>query len=270
MTPKITLGLFLACCFLMLSSCTGSSERELREKLRRPLSAPTPTLSRNATATKQYREIELAYNETFTRRLEELVSTAFERQLEEFEENELGFFASYGHMYDYLFLSEKELQDNWQVKSAKYFHAIDIETKAADLYEEYLTDVKNIRSNFHKSQQKMNLLQYEKLNLPQEEIYLGSLQSHSRNNLLIEFGVDGAIWLLVLGIVALLSLVITVPSQGKSILMVLLSLIASYILTSYNDDALLDSIREQHTETPIDYTTILKTLNENTYDFYGK
>ena len=251
-------------------SCDGEEERKLQEKLAQPLPAPKAVLSLNSSSVEQYRDVELAYNENFILQLKKLLDNGFEEQLDEFEKNELGFFASYGHMFDYLFLNDIKLKENWQVKSSKYFNSIDVEVKAAELYQHYLSDVRNIRSNFHKSAKKINLPQYERLNLPMQEIYLGYLQEHSRNNLMIELGVEMLIWILVLGVVAVLSLLVAVPTRGLSMIVFVLNILASAILSIHNDNKLLDSLRKQHTATPIEYIVILDKLNQNTHTFYGK
>ena len=157
-------------------SCDGEEERKLQEKLAQPLPAPKAVLSLNSSSVEQYKDVELAYNENCILQLKKLLDNGFEEQLNEFEKNQLGFFASYGHMFDYLFLNDNKLKENWQVKSSKYFNSIDVEIKAAELYQHYANDVRNIRSNFHKSAKKINLPQYERLNLPMQEIYLGYLK----------------------------------------------------------------------------------------------
>ena len=150
------------------------------------------------------------------------------------------------------------------------FNSSSHSTCAKTFYDEYLKDVKNIRANFYKSKDKINLPGYQSLNLPKQDIYLGSLQEHSRNNFIIEVGVELLIWILVLGIVALISLVIAVPTVGLSLIVTILTIIASVVLSISNDKNLLNSLREQHTSTQIEYTTILDKLNENTHKFYGK
>ena len=257
-------------CFFLLSSCTNEVARELKEKLSRPLQSPNASISLGSSSVAQYRDVELSYNENFVLRLKNLIDNSFEQQLEEFEDNELGFFASYGHMFNYLFLSNQKLNENWQVKSSKYFNSLDVEMKAAELYDDYLTDIKNIRANFYKSKNKKDLPEYKSLNLPKQDIYLGSLQEHSRNNFIIEVGVELLVWILVLGIIAIISLVIAVPTLGLSLIVTILTIIVSVVLSISNDNNLLNSLREQHISTQIEYTIILDKLNENTHNFYGR
>ena len=267
---KKRIGVIILSCVLVLSSCINDSARELLEKLNRPLQSPTASLSLASSSVAQYRDIELSYNENFVLQLKNLIDNSFEKQLEEFEDNELGFFASYGHIYNYLFLNNQKLNENWQVKSSKYFNSLDVEIMAAELYDEYLKDVKNIRANFYKSKDKINLPEYQSINLPKQDIYLGSLQEHSRNNFIIEVGVELLVWILVLGIIALISLVTAVPTGGLSLIVTILTIITSVVLSIFNDRSLLNSLREQHTSTQIEYTIILDKLNENTHKFYGK
>lgn len=267
---KKIIEIFFLSCFIILSSCINEAEKELKDKLSKPLQAPNASLSITSSLVTQYKEVELSHNENFVLRLKELIDNSFEKQLEEFEDNELGFWANYEHMFNYLFLNNQKLHDNWQVKSSKYFNSLDVEIKATELYNDYLKDIKNIRANFYKIKKQKSLPEYQKLNLPKQDIYLGSLQKHSRNNLIIELGTELVIWIIILGIVAIISFIIAIPTGGLSLIVTILTIIASIILSISNDNKLLNSLRDQHTSTQIEYMIILEELNKNTHEFYNK
>lgn len=256
---------------LSFNSCIDNEGEKLREQLCTPIPPPHPRKKMSKSLIKQYRDIELAYNERYVTELKKILENSFENQLKVFEDRELGFFASYEHMFNYIFWDQQKFEDSWKVKSSKYFNSIDIEIIAQDCCQDYIKDVSLIRGNFHKSQ--TLLPEIITLELPTQEIYLGGLKTHSRNNLIIEIGVDLLIGLLVLLIVSILSLivVISIPTGFTSLFITVLSIVASIILSIYNDNKLLDSLREQNTAImEVDYRSILKNLNENTYKFYGE
>ena len=110
-----------------------------------------------------------------------------------------------------------------------------------------------------------------RLDLPELDLYLGDLKDHSRNNLIIEVGVEALVWILVLLILFLLSLIIAVPTGGLSLIVTVLTIIISVWLSIANDNKLLNSLRDQNAIVmQADYISILDSLNENTYCFYDK
>ena len=256
---------------LMLCSCVDKEGQELKSRLSEPISAPSPTGKLSQAAIKQYRDAELAYNQRYVDELKETLDNSFEKQLDNFDKNELGFFSSYGNMFRYIFWSKQKFEDSWKVKSSRYFNTIDVENDALSCYEDYIQDVSSIRKNFYQKKNGVALPEMAKLDLPAQDLYLGDLKDHSRNNLIIEVGVEALVWILVLLILFLLSLIIAVPTGGLSLIVTVLTIIISVWLSIANDNKLLDSLREQNSVVmQADYTSILDSLNENTYRFYGK
>ena len=220
----------------------------------------------------QYRELELKRNAAFVESLNELVANGFEKQLERFEDEELGFWAGYGNMFGYLFRSKEKWEDKLRLESDKYFSTLEIEQEANELYMEHVAYVKQLRERLKK---KKNMEISEPLiTLPQQDIYLGDLRSHSGTNVLIEMGTIIAEWLLRIFIVWIIGLIcVFIPVVGWiiTIATTVLSIIGSIIVTGVNDNKLINSIREQQEVTlTVDSEEILNKLNKETIYFYEK
>ena len=111
-------------------SCKDKEAKGLKEKLSNPIEVPTAKQKLSKVSIDQYRDAELAYNERYVADLKKTLDNCFEKQLDNFEDNELGFFSSYGNMLDYIFMSNEKFEDSWKVKSTKYFNSLDIESDA--------------------------------------------------------------------------------------------------------------------------------------------
>lgn len=221
----------------------------------------------------QYRELELKRNTAFVESLNELVANGFEKQLERFEDEELGFWAGYGNMFGYLFRSKEKWEDKLRLESDKYFSTLEIEQEANELYMEHVAYVKQLRERFTRT--KNMEISEPLITLPQQDIYLGDLRSHSGTNVLIEVGTNIAEWLLRICIVWIIGLVCVVipPPIGLiiSIATTVLSIIGSIIVIGMNDNKLINSIREQQEVTLTgDCEEILNKLNKETIHFYEK
>ena len=256
---------------LLLCSCVDKEGQELKSRLSEPISVPSPKGKLSRASIEQYRDAELAYNQRYVDELKKTLDNSFEKQLENFDKNELGFFSSYENMFHYIFWNKQKFEDSWKVKSSRYFNTIDVKNDALSCYENYIHDVSSIRKNFYHNKNGVALPEMAKLDLPTQDLYLGDLKNHSRNNLIIEIGVEALVWILVLLILFLLSLIIAVPTGGLSLIVTVLTVIISIWLSIANDNKLLNSLREQNSVVmQADYSSILNKLNENTYRFYGK
>lgn len=258
---------------LLLSSCKDKSAEELRNLVYGTDSIET-TVSPQKTSkaiVAQYRDLELKCNTDFVEKLDSIVSTGFERQLEKFADEELGFWGGYGNMFSYLFRSKEKWEDNLRLESDKYFNSLDIEQEANELYMEHAAYVKQLRERFARTK---NMEASEPLiTLPQQDIYLGDLRNHAGTNVLIEVCTDIAQWLLGIFITWLILTIAGIPLSGcvVSIIATILSIIASIIVTSVNDNKLINAIKEQQEVTlSIDKEEILKRLNQDTIHFYEK
>lgn len=265
---RISFAIILA---ISMISCTDKEAKKLKEKISKPIEVPTTSHKLSKASIKQYRDAELAYNERYVADLKNTLDNSFEKQLDIFEDNELGFFSSYENMFDYIFMSREKFDDNWKVKATKYFNSLDIENDALDCYESYIKDVSAIRSNFYQKKNSDSLPSMAKLELPTQDIYLGDIKTHSRINLIIEVGVEALVWIFVLLILFIVSLIVAVPTGGLSLIVTIITIIVSAILSMANDKKLLNSLREQNTVVmDANYSAILKSLNENTYKFYNE
>ena len=102
---------------------------------------------------------------------------------------------------------------------------------------------------------------------------MGDLRNHAGTNVLIEVCTDIAQWLLGIFITWLILTIAGIPLSGGviSIIATILSIIASIIVTSVNDNKLINAIKEQQEVTlSIDKEEILKRLNQDTIHFYEK
>lgn len=267
--------LFYIILSLVFVSCGNKDEEELRQKIQEEYS--TTTIKKLSSGSKaQYIQMEQALNKRYVRELDSLANTFFDRQLENFEEHELGIWNSFMNMFSWLFKSKDSWDEELNLISKKYFNTLDSQQEQNKLYNQYVTQIRGLRQQFMRSH---NLPAYQQFDIPQEAISLDKMAEHSRNNLVIEIlgeflGSDLFKWLLTIAIASFLSLFgISVPGPGWVLtgVTILISIIVSIILTMCNDSRLIDNLKEQHQETvQIDNQIILDELNQNTVKFYEK
>lgn len=264
---------------LLFFSCSNEDEEKLKSIVSTDIIVDTnDSIEEHIDRLEQYQELELEFNSKYINDLENLVKTSFERQLEHFEDEELGFFAGYGYMFSYFFKSDQEWSDEMRLKSDKYFGALNIENEAYELFLSHTKDISNLRKRFWTRSKNGKLPQHQNLDLPDKLISLGDLTSHSRNNVFIEIVSEGlerlVSWLVYPLILWLLSLLIpnkTAHGCIAKIAAFLLCAIVSGAISMWNDNRLLDALRAQNNqEIPIDYNNILNELNKNTTAFYEK
>ena len=126
---------------LLLCSCVDKEGQELKSRLSEPISVPSPKGKLSRASIEQYRDAELEYNQRYVDELKKTLDNSFEKQLENFDKNELGFFSSYENMFHYIFWNKQKFEDSWKVKSSRYFNTIDVENDALSCYEDYINDV---------------------------------------------------------------------------------------------------------------------------------
>ena len=257
-------------------SCNSEDEVKLKSIVKRDLQlTASDSIKDIELGLSQYQAEELKYNKKFVTDLESLVNTAFDKQLDKFEEEELGFFAGYGYMLSYFFKSKQSWEDEMRLKSDKYFSTVNIEQDAHELFTEYQKDTSLLRKRFWSKSKNGISPNNIILNLPEKNISLGALTSHSRNNVVIELISEGlerlGTWLLYPFVLWVLSLFLPNKIQGciAKIVVFLISLVVSVVISMWNDNKLLNAIRDQNKEVvTIDYNIILEELNNNTYKFY--
>lgn len=173
-------------------------------------------------------------------------------------------------MFNRLFLSKQKNQDLWRVKTNRYFSNLEIQQEAYNIFLNYNERVKLLRSSFIKEyDSKPYVAKMPNLELQEQNIYLNAFSKHSLNNIIIEFGVGFAVWLLILLVIGVLSFWGISWTKGYSLVATILSLIISVICSLINDSHIKQSIREQAVEiTTVNYDEILNNLNNNTILFY--
>ena len=271
MMVRSVLVFFLLC--VVVFSCSNSEE----EKLRAKMSEETSTVQKDSrelsdTQISQYKDLELAANKEYIKDLKVLIDSSFEQQLGHFEDEELGVIAGYKYMFKYIFMSEEKWTDLQIQLGDRYFNSLNTEQTALQLSLNHAQKVKDLRIKY-KGIKASTAPKMQVLNLPNSNVYLGSLINHSRNNVAIEIGttiLDYLLGLLLIWIVVnIIGYAITGPvGCGISIVSFVIMVAVSVCLTHYNDNSLLESLRQQKQENTVDYNSILYNLNNNTTKFY--
>lgn len=214
--------------------------------------------------------MEKSINQQYIKDLDLLVNTGFARQLEQFEDEELGVCSSYKNMFSWLFKSEQSWSDAMIVMSNKYFNSLDVGQEQHALYVKYIKDIKEIRQQFLSSK---DLPSYNQIYLPSEIITLDAFSEYSRNNLIIEFGTELFGWLLGFVVIQIVLLfadkIIGLRGCLVDIAVFIIIVIVSVFMSSSNDAQLIENLKSQHSKTiSYDYDSLLKSLNNNTIKFY--
>ena len=271
MMVRSVLAFFLLC--VVVFSCSNSEE----EKLRAKMSEETSTVQKDSRELydiqiSQYKDLELAANKEYITDLKVLIDSSFEKQLGHFEDEELGVIAGYKYMFKYIFMNEEKWTDLQIQLGDRYFNSLNTEQAALQLSLNHTQKVKDFRIKY-KGIKASTAPKMQVLNLPNSNVYLGSLINHSRNNVAIEIGttiLDYLLGLLLIWIVVnIIGYAITGPvGCGISIVSFVIMVAVSVCLTHYNDNSLLESLRQQKQENTVDYNSILYNLNNNTAKFY--
>lgn len=261
------LVLFFGVIFL-ISSCSGKDEKKLRNIFKEGISVKPKYQEGqyNNVIIDQYIEMEQNLNYRFVSNLSELIDNSFEKQLEKFKDEELGFFSNYHYMWKYIFADDRLWEDELSLKKDKYFNSIDIEQEALYMYKKHVAEIEKLRSSFYVKS--TGIIENIEIDLPEQDIYLGSIKQHTKKNIFIEFATEGLVWLLIWLIVIILALTIGWVLPGINIIIFIISLIMSIILSIKNDNKAIESLRIQHNNFTINKDSILNELNENTIHFY--
>ena len=271
MMVRSVLAFFLLC--VVVFSCSNSEE----EKLRAKMSEETITVQKDYrklsnTQISQYKDLELAANKEYIKDLKVLIDSSFEQQLGHFEDEELGVIAGYKYMFKYIFMSEEKWTDLQIQLGDRYFNSLNTEQAALQLSLNHAQKVKDLRIKY-KGIKASTAPQMQVLNLPNSKVYLGSLINHSKNNIAIEIGTTILDYLLGLLIIWIVVNIIGYANKGPigcvvSFVSFIIMVVVSVYLTNYNDNSLLESLRQQKQENAVDYNSILHNLNNNTAKFY--
>ena len=271
MMVRSVFAFFLLC--VVFFSCSNSEEEKLRAKISEEATiVQKDTRELSETQISQYKDLELAANKEYIKDLKVLIDSSFEKQLGHFEDEELGVIAGYKYMFKYIFMNEEKWTDLQIQLGDRYFNSLNTEQTALQLSLNHAQKVKDLRIKY-KGIKASTAPKMQVLNLPNSNVYLGSLINHSRNNVAIEIGttiLDYLLGLLLIWIVVnIIGYAITGPvGCGISIVSFVIMVVVSVCLTHYNDNSLLESLRQQKQENTVDYNSILYNLNNNTAKFY--
>ena len=271
MMVRSVLAFFLLC--VVVFSCSNSEEEKLRAKISEEATiVQKDSRELSETQISQYKDLELAANKEYIKDLKVLIDSSFEKQLGHFEDEELGVIAGYKYMFKYIFMNEEKWTDLQIQLGDRYFNSLNTEQTALQLSLNHAQKVKDLRIKY-KGIKASTAPQMQVLNLPNSKVYLGSLINHSKNNIAIEIGttiLDYLLGLLLIWIVVnIIGYAITGPvGCGISIVSFVIMVVVSVCLTHYNDNSLLESLRQQKQENTVDYNSILYNLNNNTAKFY--
>lgn len=271
MIVRSVFAFFLLC--VVSFSCSNSEEEKLRVKMSEEATiVQKDSRELSDTQISQYKDLELAANKEYIKELKVLIDSSFEKQLGHFEDEELGVIAGYRYMFKYIFMNEEKWTDLQIQLGNRYFNSLNTEQTALQLSLNHAQKVKDLRIKY-KGIKASTAPKMQVLNLPNSKVYLGSLINHSRNNVAIEIGttiLDYLLGLLLIWIVVnIIGYAITGPvGCGISIVSFVIMVVVSVCLTHYNDNSLLESLRQQKQENTVDYNSILYNLNNNTAKFY--
>ena len=270
MIKKVLLFVFT----IMLVSCSNQQEKELRQSISNFSSneVENPKAMHGATLA-QYRDQEKILTDNYIKGLKDIVEKSFDRQIEVFEDKELGVLSGYKYMFKYIISSEQEWIDLQLQLSDRYFNSILLQQEAYEYSNEYINRIKELRTQFYKDKSGVNMPQVEVLQIPRNQIFVGGLVEHSRTNLAIEFGTAILDWLLGILIVWVVVNIIGYATTGPmgcviSIVSFLIMMLISVLCTRYNDGKLVDSLKAQHESFVLDYDILHKSLNDNSIKFY--
>ena len=259
---------------LVLFSCSNQQEKELRESIESiSFNEVESAKKMNGATLAQYKDQENLMTDNYIKGLKDIVEKSFDRQIEEFEDNELGVLSGYKYMFKYIISSEQEWTDLQIQLSDRYFNSISLQQEAYEYSNEYLNRIKELRSQFYKDKSGVNTPRVEVLQIPKNQIFVGGLAKHSSINLAIEIGTAILDWLLGILIVWIVVNIIGYATTGPvgcviTVVSFIIMMLISIFCTSYNDEKLVDSLKAQHESFALDYDTLHKTLDNNTIEFY--
>ena len=272
--------IFISSIFIV--GCKSDEAKQLQSKFNEEIEVNTQYKrgKKAKVAAIQYAEMEHNLNNKFVSDLSLMIENSFENQLEEFEDEELGIFSNLGYALELIFVSEKKRNEKLSLKANKYFNTMDVEQEALNMYRNHVSEIQKLRSSFYTNKRNVNMAENIYLDLPKETIDLGGMQKHTVNNMVMAFsdGILGWVIAFILGFIisfllALFGIFIDQEGclvQGIGTVAAVITFVGMIFLSIRNDNKILDSLREQHTEIILDYETILNDLDENTIKFYEK
>lgn len=255
---------------LSLVTCRSDEAKGLRAKLSAPLSVKPQRITGQydvSALARLYRDQELAMNRAFVKSLEESANGAFERQLEAFEDGEMGFFKDYINMFAYIFKSEETLKDEWNLKSGKYFSELNAKADFPRISQQYTRDVNLLRGQFQRDLSIAPEIQVSNLQVQVSKVDLSGMVEHTSNNIKLEL-VDSL--LEGFGIASLIALAVgaLAGQMVGEIIAIIVTLGIGAAGSYWNDKRVMDGLREQYKQESVSYQALQKELDEATRKTY--
>jgi outer membrane murein-binding lipoprotein Lpp len=237
---------------LFICGCINEEAKQLQSKFNEEIKVETQYKrgKKAKVAATQYAEMEHNLNNKFVTDLSLMIENSFEKQLEEFEDEELGIFSNIGYALELIFVSEKKRNEKLSLKANKYFNTMDVEQEALNMYRNHVSEIQKLRSSFYTNKKNVNMAENIYLDLPKETIDLGGMQKHTVNNMVMAFseGILGWVIAFILGFIIsfLLALFgIFVETEGcfvKGIgsVVVIITFVGMIVLSIRNDNKVLD------------------------------
>lgn len=235
---KILLGLFLT----TFIACSNEQEDKLKEKFSEEIKI-TPQYKKGKNAREvlqQYIEMEQSINLRFVNQLQELIDNSFEKKLERFIEEEFDYFSNLGNWWNKVTGNEIEFQDRMKLMADKYFNNLDTQQEAQELYDKYVDEIDKLRSTFYKTKGINEKQERLELNIQKDDVSISGMDKHASK-----------FWL------------------AETISNVDLGIFSTFIELD-SEEKIIESLRQQHKETSLDYQSILNNLDKNTVKFYEK
>ncbi len=269
MRNKTFLFLLVTMGFLCLISCKSEKEKRLRAHIQQEITTShrIKAGSNPRTLVQMYKQQEHAMNKNFVHKLEQSANKAFKRQLDRFEDEELGLFKDYKNMFVYLFSSSATLEREWKLKSGHYFSPLETRAEFQKISNKYAQDVNTLRRQMWANLSRHNGTDLNKQSIPDTHINLKSMTSHARNNIAIEVTEEILEVTLIAWLVALLVGTVA-PGVGNAIGF-LIGLILSVVASIWNDNHVISKLEEQYQEQKVSYDKLLLQLDQQTDRTYA-
>lgn len=272
--------IFIVICLIFIvifGSCNDKESEDLFKALQKEYTSPQSIKGLSTGSKAQYIMMEKNVNQRYVSQLDSLINTGFDRQIEKFEDQQMGVISGYRNMISWLFKSKQSWEEELRLKSLKYFNPLDIAQDQNILFSQYVGKIKNLRQQFVIQQ---NLPKFTQYDLPNENISLEAFSNYSRDNIGIEIlgellGTKLFSWFigfcLTWLIVTVLGLRKGPPGWLISFITFLIILIISVIMCYLNDSKFIELLKSQHEEISlVDSNKLLEELNNNTTIFYEK
>ena len=214
-----------------------------------------------------YKSQELAMNAAFVHSLEESANNSFERQLEKFEEEELGFTKDFINMFAYIFTSSETLKREWKIKSQKYFSPLEVRSEFYTITQAHTNNVNALRKQLWMELSTKNDINISEQKIPNTSVDLTSMINHARNNIAIEVTEKILELTLIAWIISFIAGCFGGPT-GSAIGFII-GFIISIGASIWNDSNVMSNLRNQHETQSISYESLLLQLNRHTNRTYS-